>query len=230
MHVLDYVALPAFLVGLLLLSANVLASALNAKDALERQRARLILTGPALALVVGLALVVSALAWKDVGIPTGAYVMLAWSLPLSFAYGMLKHNLFEIDAMVRRSLTAGLLFLTVALGYLGAFVALQRVAVIAPIGRPRQFSTPGPLHREAFRATIFRSTFYSCCPQVGTGDVVLDCTGDVSGVLLRLWQPDRIHETMEHAMGGVGSVATHCSGPTRGSATQLLETMDKLCS
>jgi len=128
MFALDKVALPGFLVGLILLIGNILHSALRAPDALERQRARVVLAGSGLALCVGAGLVATGFMWLDLGIPTVAYVMLGWTLPLSLAYAMLKHNLFEIDAVVRRGLSTGVLVVTLALAYLGTFAALREIA------------------------------------------------------------------------------------------------------
>ncbi len=117
-------ALLALLVaGFALLTANLARSARHAPTALERQQARIVLPGP-LAMALGLALFAVANA-LSIQVYLAIQFLPALVLVACLTYAMLGHNLFEFDAVVRRSVTLGLLGLAGAAAYLGVFTALR---------------------------------------------------------------------------------------------------------
>jgi len=127
MYWLDGLAMPTFLAGFATLTANVAYTALCSPDVVQRQRARVVLAGPSLALVSWVLVVASAWGWKELRVPTAVSISIAWGLPVSIAYGMLKHNLFEFNAVARRGLSLGSVAVTIALAYLALFVAMQKL-------------------------------------------------------------------------------------------------------
>src|SRR5262249_61371678 len=89
----------------------------------ERQQARVGLPGPP-AMALGLALF-----WAANALSIHVYLAIqflpALVLIVCLTYAMLGHNLFEFDAVVRRSVTLGILGLVGASAYLGVFTALR---------------------------------------------------------------------------------------------------------
>ncbi len=131
LHLVSFYRLPAlafpvdvtqmlqFVVACGVLAANCLATALRSHDPLRRLQALVVLPGPALYTIATVRLVLGA--WDltterfTLAVPLPATVM-----ALSLGYAMLKQNIFEVDAVVRRALTLAIL----ALGGAGAAMAL----------------------------------------------------------------------------------------------------------
>jgi formate hydrogenlyase transcriptional activator len=131
LHAVSFYALPAlafpvdvaqmllFVLGCGLLATNCIVTALRSDDPLRRQQALVVLPGPALYTVATVRLVLGA--WDlDTVRFTMAVPLPATVMAVSLAYAMLKQNVFEFDAVVRRALTLAI----VALAGAGASVAL----------------------------------------------------------------------------------------------------------
>lgn len=109
------------LVGLFF-GARLLRGWWRAGTPLARQRARLITLGTLVGLTLpGLILIVTSLVGSRVGMNASLYAFFLF--PLTLAYAIVKHDLFELDAMVKRGATY--LVLTGTVG--GAYVALVLV-------------------------------------------------------------------------------------------------------
>ena len=113
------------LVGLFF-AARLVSAYRRGQSPLVRQRVRIITLGTLFGFTLpGVIVVVSAFSGGDVAMNTGALTPFLFALTL--AYAIVKHDLFEIDAMVKRG--AYYLVLTGAVGaaYAGAVVALNLV-------------------------------------------------------------------------------------------------------
>jgi formate hydrogenlyase transcriptional activator len=114
-------------VGVALFAANVVDTALRAPSERLRQQARVALTGPALSLLVVTGLSIAAWITPTVRAPTLVVTVLNAVFAVTLSYAMLRHNLFEFDAVLRRALAAGAVLIAGALVYLGLFVGLGRL-------------------------------------------------------------------------------------------------------
>jgi formate hydrogenlyase transcriptional activator len=113
--------------GVALFAANVVDTALRAPSERLRQQARVALIGPALSLLVVTFLSIAAWITPTVRAPTLVVTILNAVFAVTLSYAMLRHNLFEFDAVLRRALAAGAVLIGGALVYLGLFVALGRL-------------------------------------------------------------------------------------------------------
>src|SRR5262249_56848008 len=91
-------------------------------SALERQQARVVLPGP-LSMALGLVLFAVANV-LSIQVYLAIQLLPALVLVACLTYAMLGHNLFESDAVVRRSVTLALLGLAGSAAYLGALTVL----------------------------------------------------------------------------------------------------------
>jgi transcriptional regulator with GAF, ATPase, and Fis domain len=113
---LDVGELGLFALGSGLLLWNLLRSARGAATAGARQLARVIVGG--LLVVVplgGIVMFATTFGWIAVRIPLVVHLAPLWAIGGLLAYAMVAHNLFEMDVMVRRALTAALLVAGVVL-------------------------------------------------------------------------------------------------------------------
>lgn len=108
---LDFVELLLFELGGALFFANVLWSAYRAEPAAARQQARFLLVSLCVAVPGGFLFDAAMLGWIEANIPVIVYVSPAWLFGLLLVYAMIAHNLFELDAVVRRGLTAAVIAL-----------------------------------------------------------------------------------------------------------------------
>jgi signal transduction histidine kinase len=93
---------------------------------LDRQRIRMVTLGAVVGLAVpGAIVLLSAIMGGGYAMNLGAFTPFVFCLAL--AYAVVKHDLFEIEAMVKRSAYYLLLTCAVATAYLGAVVILDRV-------------------------------------------------------------------------------------------------------
>ncbi|OGI53582.1 MAG: hypothetical protein A3E57_03385 [Candidatus Muproteobacteria bacterium RIFCSPHIGHO2_12_FULL_60_33] len=114
-------ALAVFLVS------TVMAS-VSSSDPLARARSRIVLLGTAVASLVPAADLIAGMSgYADpISRPTINLVFFVF-FPLSIAYAIIRHNLFDVDVYIRRAVGYGLMTAIVATGYLtlqGAFSAL----------------------------------------------------------------------------------------------------------
>lgn len=108
---LDYVELLLFELGGALFFANVLWSAYRAEPPAARQQARFLLISICVTVPGGFLFDAAMFGWIEANIPAIVYVSPAWLFGLLLVYAMIAHNLFELDAVVRRGLTAAVIAL-----------------------------------------------------------------------------------------------------------------------
>ncbi len=121
----DLAAGQAYVASLLWFAANLATTALRAPDALDRQRARVVLLAPAAGVAASLG-VGFASDWTLREIAIGAFSLSSSALPLAIGYAIAKRNLFAFDVVARRAL---------ALGGAGAVAALACLALVAGLQR-----------------------------------------------------------------------------------------------
>jgi transcriptional regulator with GAF, ATPase, and Fis domain len=119
---LDAAAYLTYAFGCLALVANVIDTARRAPDERLRQQARVALAGPTFCMVVFASLVAFSLPGVHMPIlfATAAVSVFAVSL----TYALLRHNLFEFDAVLRRGLAAAAVLAAGGLVYLALFALL----------------------------------------------------------------------------------------------------------
>jgi transcriptional regulator with GAF, ATPase, and Fis domain len=123
---LDALSYATYAFGFLALVANVIATARRAPDERLRQQARVALAGPTFCLVVFAGFSVVSLAWPALRLPIFFTTSVTVVFAVSLTYALLRHNLFEFDAVLRRGLAAAAVLAGVGLVYLGLFAALDR--------------------------------------------------------------------------------------------------------
>ncbi len=123
---LDALTYATYAVGYLVFAANIVWTARRAPDEKLRQRARVALAGPAFCIAAFAAF--SVLAWTQPGLhlPILFTTSVTAVFAISLTYALLRHNLFEFDAVVRRGLAAGAVLAGGGLVYLILFAALGR--------------------------------------------------------------------------------------------------------
>lgn len=109
LRTLDFVQMALFQAATMVILANVAWSAWRATDQATRQQARMLLLCLALTLPGGLLATLSLLGYLPVHLPLSVYLLPLWLLGATLVYAMIAHNLFELDAVVRRGLTAAVL-------------------------------------------------------------------------------------------------------------------------
>ena len=124
-RVFDEIAYATYTGGFLLFVANVVWTLWRSPSEPLRQQARVVLVGPGMCLLLLAGMSASAwLAPVDPAPLLGASILAA-VFAVSLTYGLLRHNLFEFDAVLRRGLAAGIVLGGGALLYLGVFVGLR---------------------------------------------------------------------------------------------------------
>lgn len=122
---LDLVQMVLFQLGALMIFANFAWSAWRAPDQATRQQARVILGCLVFTLPGGLLATANLLGLLPVHLPVAIYLLPLWLLGAALVYAMISHNLFELDAVARRGLTAAV----IALG--GIVVQLLLLAIVS---------------------------------------------------------------------------------------------------
>ena len=126
----DFLEGAAMTAGALLLFANTVRVAFGDGTALARRQARLLLFC-LLMLVPGWVLLLASLAWSaQLHLPPILHLLPLWACGLAIAWGMVRENLFELDAVARRAVTWALMLLGSML--LGGGTALALRAFVAP--------------------------------------------------------------------------------------------------
>lgn len=109
LRTLDFMQMVLFQAAALMILANVAWSAWRATDQATRQQARVLLLCLVLTLPGGLLATLSLLGYLPVHLPLSAYLLPLWLLGAALVYAMIAHNLFELDSVVRRGLTAAVI-------------------------------------------------------------------------------------------------------------------------
>jgi transcriptional regulator with GAF, ATPase, and Fis domain len=124
---LDALAYATYACGFVALVANVVDTARRAPDERLRQQARVALAGPTFCMVVFAGFSVVAWAFPGLHLPI-LYTSAATAVfAVSLTYALLRHNLFEFDAVLRRGLAAAAVLAGGGLVYLALFAALGRL-------------------------------------------------------------------------------------------------------
>ncbi len=118
---IDLLELGGYATGFLLLMANLIRTARHSPDAVRRRQAWVVLPSPLLAAVGMLVLFASNWDLVPVRSPFAVYLFPVMLVGLSLAYATLKHNVFEIDDVVRRALTLAIQGLAPVAAYLALF-------------------------------------------------------------------------------------------------------------
>ncbi len=127
LRTLDYVQMALFQIAALMILANFAWSAARSPDQATRQQARVLLVSLAITLPGGLLVSASLLGYLPVNLPLFVYLLPLWLLGVLLVYAMIAHNLFELDSVVRRGLTAVVIA--------GGAVAFQLLLLAALSGR-----------------------------------------------------------------------------------------------
>ena len=107
----DWVEVGVFVLGAMLLLGNVLRVAFGGATRLARRQARLLLASLGLFLAPGLLFFSSLWAPERFRIPPVLYLLPVWASGISIVWGMLRANVFELDAVARRTATWALALL-----------------------------------------------------------------------------------------------------------------------
>jgi transcriptional regulator with GAF, ATPase, and Fis domain len=122
----DATAYLTYAFGFLALVANVVDTARRARDERLRQQARVALAGPTFCMVVFAGYSVLAWALPGIHLPILFATVSVSAFAVALTYALLRHNLFEFDAVLRRGLAAAAVLAGGAFVYLGLFAALGR--------------------------------------------------------------------------------------------------------
>lgn len=112
--------------GAAVLVGMVAAGFVRSRSPLMRRRVGVVAVG----LLAGLIVPGVLMAWSAVTggrVPLNAGALTGFLFPVSLAYAIVKHDLFELDVVLRRAVTYVLVILALALTYLLTFWALNRV-------------------------------------------------------------------------------------------------------
>ncbi len=138
LRVVDWVEFGLFTGAATLFLANIAWSSRAGVEAAVRQQARFLLCGIAIVGPGGLLFDASMFGLIAGYLPVLLYTLPAWALGLLMVYAMIAHNLFEMDAVFRRGLTAA----TIALLTVG--VQLLVLALVSPwAGGPAAWAAAG---------------------------------------------------------------------------------------
>jgi signal transduction histidine kinase len=117
-----------FLLCLLLSLALLVRGRFFADSEMSRRRANLVLLGTALAMLPLVVLVVlPQLFAAPYLVPTWLPLLALVLIPLSYAYGMYRHDLLKLDRVVNRTMVFSLLGLTLTGLYVGISLAVRRL-------------------------------------------------------------------------------------------------------
>ena len=118
---------------------SVARSALRGETPLARRRARVVLAGAGLAFLVPLAALVAFFV-LDVRVSASLMATTALIFPVSIAYAIARHDLFEADRFVKLSLVYAALTALVTLAYAGSVLVAEHLAAGLAFTRSPLFS------------------------------------------------------------------------------------------
>ncbi|MFP6639397.1 MAG: sigma 54-interacting transcriptional regulator, partial [Myxococcota bacterium] len=118
--VLDTLTTISLGAGCLAFLASCVYGAFWGSSVESQHRARIALAGPAIVFAILLALIIPA-ASGETELPTQVYQIPLFLMPLTFAYAILRHNVFEFASVLRSAIAIGLLVLFAAAIAFGAF-------------------------------------------------------------------------------------------------------------
>lgn len=132
-------AVSAFGVSLVVLILSQIGHYLRAPDFEVRQRVKVVALGTVLALgpQVFLALLAPV---TGTAAPQNVMAFSGMLFPLSIAYAVLRHNLLDVDELVRRTLNYAILTACVTLVYVGAVVGFEDLFHRSPFGSRGTFA------------------------------------------------------------------------------------------
>lgn len=107
---LDNLTVISLAAGCVAFLASSLYAAFRGASVESKHRARIALAGPATVFVILLAMLISTLA-GDTKFPPQVYQIPLFLMPLTFAYAILRHNVFEFASVLRSAIATGLLAL-----------------------------------------------------------------------------------------------------------------------
>lgn len=129
--------LPVFTLGVLIGLGSLVWNSFSEGYVRMRQQARIVLAGALVGVVPFMALsVFPFMGWKQTVIQPQYSIVALVALPASIGYTLVRHRLFDIDLVVRRSLVYGLLSLVMACAYMAV---IWRASILLD-------SLPGSLH------------------------------------------------------------------------------------
>ena len=118
----------------LLLIAQVYRSR-TAASPLQRQQGKWLLYGGSVAVIIIVGLTVPPLIFPTLGqagsfyqlVITPAYVVISFTLPISFGLAILRYRLYDIDIIIHRTLVYSTLTVLLAMVYFGLIITLQAI-------------------------------------------------------------------------------------------------------
>ena len=117
---LDTLTVTSMAAGALAFLASCLYSAFLGASVEARHRARIALAGPAMAFVILWAMLIPTLS-GDTRLPPQTYQIPLFLMPLTFAYAILRHNIFEFSSVLRSAIATGLLMAVAGVIAVGTF-------------------------------------------------------------------------------------------------------------
>jgi transcriptional regulator with GAF, ATPase, and Fis domain len=124
--VLAHVSVATFVGVMVLLVANIARAAWRSPDLAKRRAARVVMTGPAIGVAMGVLLFLNTWVFTGWTAPPLLFLLPVWVTIAGLSYAILRHNLFEIDAMARRALVLGIQGFVGAGAYLAALLVVDR--------------------------------------------------------------------------------------------------------
>ncbi|RIL04009.1 MAG: hypothetical protein DCC71_14375, partial [Proteobacteria bacterium] len=125
---LAHVTVATFTVGMMLLVVNIARAALAAPDAGLRRASRVVLSGPAIGIVMGALLFLNTWVFTQWSIPPLLFLLPIWVTMATLGYAIVRLDLFAIDAMVRRVLVLAIQGVGAAVAYLVTLLVADRLA------------------------------------------------------------------------------------------------------
>ncbi|MDG2306599.1 MAG: sigma 54-interacting transcriptional regulator [Candidatus Binatia bacterium] len=109
LRTLDFSQMILFQTAALMIFGNFVWSAGKGPDQITRQQARVVLVSLAITAPGGLLFSASVLGLLPFHLPLFVYLLPLWLLGALLVYSMIAHNLFDLDSVVRRGLTAAVI-------------------------------------------------------------------------------------------------------------------------
>ena len=117
---LDSLTVTSLAAGCVAFLASCLYASFRGETVESKHRARIALAGPAMAFVILWAILIPTLS-GDTKLPPQIYQIPLFLMPLTFAYAILRHNVFEFGSVLRSAIATGLLLLVVGVIAFGTF-------------------------------------------------------------------------------------------------------------
>ncbi|NIP30733.1 MAG: GAF domain-containing protein [Candidatus Dadabacteria bacterium] len=119
------------IISSLVISASSMFTYLKSDNILEKQRSQIVLSGSVVGLLIPI-LIMTLSSFIKFNVTTGILALVSVVFPVSVAYSILKHKLFDIDVIIRKALVYGLL--TGALGSIIAILIISFNLILAKHG------------------------------------------------------------------------------------------------